>query len=103
MYIQAEKANRKKANLLYEFIDNSKLFKGTAEKDSRSLMNVTFTTGDSEMDMDIVEDSKKYGFVSIKGHRFVGGLRATLYNAIPIENVEALIEYLRKYETNINI
>ena len=61
-------------------------------------MNATFTTGNSDIDMDIVEDSKKYGFVSIKGHRFVGGLRATMYNAIPVENVRALIEYLRDYE-----
>lgn len=99
---EAEKANRKKANLLYNFIDNSKLFKGTAEKDSRSVMNVTFTTGNPDIDMDIVEDSKKYGFVSIKGHRFVGGLRATLYNAIPIENVEALIDYLESYEKRVN-
>ena len=95
---EIEKINIEKVKLMYEFIDESKLFYGTAEKSSRSLMNVTFTTGNSDMDMDIVEDSKKYGFVSIKGHRFVGGLRASLYNAIPIENVKAFINYLKGYE-----
>ncbi len=94
---EIEKLNTKKAKLLYEFLDNNRLFKATADKESRSTMNVTFTTGNSKMDMEIVEDSKKYGFVSIKGHRFVGGLRASLYNAIPIEYVEALIEYLEKW------
>lgn len=95
---EMEKINKEKAKIMYDYIDNSKLFYGTAERESRSIMNATFTTGNSDIDMDIVEDSKKYGFVSIKGHRFVGGLRATMYNAIPVENVRALIEYLRDYE-----
>ena len=63
-------------------------------------MNATFTTGNKELDMVLVEDSKKYGFVSLKGHRFVGGLRATLYNAIPIDNVKALVSYLKQFEVN---
>lgn len=90
--------NAEKAKILYQYLDESKLFKGTAEIKSRSLMNVTFTTGDKDLDMEFVEDSKKYGFVSVKGHRFVGGLRASLYNAIPLENVKALIDYMKKFE-----
>lgn len=90
--------NDEKAKLLYDYIDESRLFTGTVEKEYRSTMNVTFTTGNADLDMEFVEDSKKYGFVSIKGHRFVGGLRASLYNAIPIENVRALIEYMDKFE-----
>lgn len=90
--------NDEKARIIYEYIDQSKLFHGTAKMEHRSKMNATFTTGNSELDMDIVEDSKKHGFVSLKGHRFVGGLRATLYNAIPVENVIALVDYLKKYE-----
>ena len=93
-----EQRNREKARLLYDFIDESTVFKGTAKKECRSMINVTFTTGNAEEDMFIVEDSKKYGFVSIKGHRFVGGLRASLYNAIPLGNVKALVKYLKKYE-----
>jgi len=93
-----QKLNKEKADLLYDFIDSSKLYKGTAEKKYRSMTNVTFTTGDKNRDMEFVEDSKKYGFVSIKGHRFVGGLRASLYNAVPVENVKALIKYMRKFE-----
>ena len=90
--------NDEKAKLLYDYIDESRLFNGTVEREYRSIMNVTFTTGNADLDMEFVEDSKKYGFVSIKGHRFVGGLRASLYNAIPIENVRALIEYMDKFE-----
>lgn len=93
-----EKKNKEKAKLLYDFLDESDLFTGTAQKEYRSIMNVTFTTGNSEEDMRIVEDSKKQGFVSIKGHRFVGGLRASLYNAIPVDNVKTLVEYLRDFE-----
>ena len=63
-------------------------------------MNATFTTGNKELDMILVEDSKKYGFVILKGHRFVGGLRATLYNAIPIDNVKALVNYLKQFEVD---
>lgn len=90
--------NEEKARIIYDYIDGSKLFKGTVDQEYRSKMNVTFTTGNSDLDMEFVEDSKKYGFVSIKGHRFVGGLRASLYNAIPKENVIALIKYMRKFE-----
>lgn len=90
--------NEKKAKLIYDFIDESSLFRGTAQMPFRSTMNATFTTGNPELDMVLVEDSKKYGFVGLKGHRFVGGLRASLYNAIPVEYVEKLVEYLKKFE-----
>lgn len=90
--------NEAKAAMLYEYLDESRLFHGTAERESRSIMNVTFTTGNDNLDMKVVEDSKKYGFVSLKGHRFVGGLRASLYNAIPMGNVEALIKYMKNFE-----
>lgn len=90
--------NRKKAEKVYRFLDESDLFYGTADREFRSKANATFTTGDSELDMVIVEDSKKYGFVGIKGHRFVGGLRASLYNAVSLENVENLVKYLKEFE-----
>lgn len=90
--------NQEKAKLLYDFIDNDTFYHGTVEKKDRSLTNVTFTTGAQARDMEFVEDSKKYGFVSIKGHRYVGGLRASLYNAIPLGHVKALIEYMKKFE-----
>lgn len=93
-----QEINETKAAMLYEYLDESRLFHGTAERASRSTMNITFTTGDDALDMEIVEDSKKYGFVSLKGHRFVGGLRASLYNAIPLGNVAALVDYLKNFE-----
>ena len=96
-----QELNQKKAQLVYDYIDESSLFFGTADKRFRSTMNVTFTTGNDELDMVIVEDSKKKGFVSLKGHRFVGGLRASLYNAIPMENVEALVHYLKQFERDL--
>lgn len=94
----AKQRNQEKADMLYDFIDNSKLYHGTVDKKYRSMTNVTFTTGDQDRDMEFVEDSKKYGFVSIKGHRYVGGLRASLYNAMPLGHVKALIEYMTKFE-----
>lgn len=90
--------NKEKAELIYSYLDESKLFHGTADREFRSMANATFTTGDSDLDMAFVEDSKKVGFVGLKGHRFVGGLRASLYNAIPIENVKALINYMKEFE-----
>lgn len=90
--------NKEKAHTIYEYLDESILFHGIAEREYRSSMNATFTSGDSELDMEIVEDSKQYGFISIKGHRFIGGLRASLYNAIPVSNVKALVDYLWKFE-----
>lgn len=90
--------NEKKANLLYGYLDSSKLFKGTAEKESRSLMNVPFVTGNKELDDKFIKGAKERGFVNIKGHRSVGGMRASIYNAMPYEGVEALVEYMKEFE-----
>ncbi len=90
--------NRKKAAVLYDFLDNSKLFKGTVEKKDRSLMNVPFVTGNEELDAKFVVEAKAAGFVNLKGHRSVGGMRASIYNAMPIEGVEKLVEFMKKFE-----
>jgi len=90
--------NEKKANLLYDYLDNSKLFKGTAEKMSRSLMNVPFVTGNKELDDKFIKGAKERGLVNIKGHRSVGGMRASIYNAMPYEGVEALVNYMKEFE-----
>ncbi|MCR5107216.1 MAG: 3-phosphoserine/phosphohydroxythreonine transaminase [Lachnospiraceae bacterium] len=90
--------NEKKAKILYDFLDGSKLFKGTVEKDSRSLMNVPFVTGNEELDAKFVKEAAAEGLVSLKGHRTVGGMRASIYNAMPIEGVEKLVEFMKKFE-----
>ena len=90
--------NEKKAKILYDFLDNSKLFKGTVVPEDRSLMNVPFITGNDELDAKFVAESKKAGFVNLKGHRSVGGMRASIYNAMPIEGVEKLVEFMKKFE-----
>ena len=90
--------NEKKAKLLYDYLDSSKLFKGTVEKDSRSLMNVPFVTGDKDLDAKFVKEAEAAGLVNLKGHRTVGGMRASIYNAMPIEGVEALVEFMKKFE-----
>ena len=90
--------NEKKAKILYDFLDKSKLFKGTVEKNSRSLMNVPFVTGSEEMDKKFIEEAKKEGLVQLKGHRTVGGMRASIYNAMPIEGVRALVDFMEKFE-----
>ena len=90
--------NVKKANILYNYLDESKLFKGTVEKESRSLMNVPFVTGNEELDAKFVKESKAAGFENLKGHRTVGGMRASIYNAMPIEGVEKLVEFMKKFE-----
>ena len=90
--------NEKKAKILYDFLDNSKLFKGTVEKSSRSLMNVPFVTGSEELDKKFIEEAKNNGLLQLKGHRTVGGMRASLYNAMPIEGVIALVEFMEKFE-----
>ena len=93
-----EKLNVEKANLLYDFLDNSKLFKGCAEKDSRSIMNVTFVTGDADLDAKFVKEATAAGFVNLKGHRSVGGMRASIYNAMPREGIEKLVAFMQKFE-----
>ena len=90
--------NEKKAKILYDYLDESKLFKGTVVKEDRSLMNVPFVTGDSELDAEFVAEAKAAGFENLKGHRTVGGMRASIYNAMPIEGVEALVEFMKKFE-----
>lgn len=90
--------NEKKAAILYDFLDQSKLFKGTVVKEDRSLMNVPFVTGDEELDAKFVKEAKAAGFENLKGHRTVGGMRASIYNAMPIEGVEKLVEFMKKFE-----
>lgn len=93
-----EKRNKAKAEILYDFLDRSKLFKGTAHKEDRSMMNVTFVTGDPELDAKFVKEATAEGFVSLKGHRSVGGMRASIYNAMPIEGVQKLVDFMKKFE-----
>ena len=90
--------NEKKAKMLYEFLDNSKLFKGTVVPEDRSLMNVPFVTGNEELDAKFVKEATAAGFVNIKGHRSVGGMRASIYNAMPAAGVEALVAFMKKFE-----
>ena len=90
--------NEKKAKILYDFLDESKLFKGTVEKKDRSLMNVPFVTGDTELDAKFVKEAKEAGLENLKGHRSVGGMRASIYNAMPQEGVEALVAFMKKFE-----
>ncbi|MGN0473967.1 MAG: 3-phosphoserine/phosphohydroxythreonine transaminase [Acutalibacteraceae bacterium] len=91
-------ANEKKAKLLYDYLDNSKLFRGTVVPEDRSLMNVPFVTGDADLDAKFVKESTAAGLVNLKGHRTVGGMRASIYNAMPYEGVEALVEFMKKFE-----
>lgn len=97
--LEALKAhNEKKAAILYNFLDQSKLFKGTVVPEDRSLMNVPFVTGNTNLDAEFVAAAKKAGFVNIKGHRTVGGMRASIYNAMPIEGVEKLVAFMAEFE-----
>lgn len=95
-----KKINEEKAAVLYDFLDQSQLFKGTVEKDSRSLMNIPFVTGNEELDKKFVAEAGKKGFVNIKGHRSVGGMRASIYNAMPTEGVKALVEFMKEFEAD---
>ena len=90
--------NEKKAKLLYDFLDSSKLFHGTVVKEDRSLMNVPFVTGNADLDAKFVKESKEAGLENLKGHRTVGGMRASIYNAMPMEGVEALVAFMKKFE-----
>ena len=90
--------NEKKAKILYDFLDSSKLFKGTVVPEDRSLMNVPFVTGDKDMDAKFVKEATEAGFVNLKGHRTVGGMRASIYNAMAIEGVEKLVAFMKKFE-----
>lgn len=90
--------NEAKAKILYDFLDESKLFKGTVRKEDRSLMNVPFVTGNDELDAKFIKEAKAAGFENLKGHRTVGGMRASIYNAMPQEGVEKLVEFMKKFE-----
>ena len=97
--LEAMKAiNEKKANVLYNFLDRSQLFKGTVVPKDRSLMNVPFVTGNEDMDAKFVKEATENGFVNIKGHRTVGGMRASIYNAMPLEGVEKLVKFMDEFE-----
>jgi len=93
-----KKHNEEKASILYNYLDSSSMFKGTVVKKDRSLMNVPFVTGSDELDAKFVKESKAAGFENLKGHRSVGGMRASIYNAMPIEGVKALVEFMKKFE-----
>ncbi len=93
-----QKKNIEKAQILYDFLDSSKMFKGTVVKEDRSLMNVPFVTGNEELDAKFVKEATAAGFVNLKGHRTVGGMRASIYNAMPMEGVKKLVEFMEKFE-----
>ena len=93
-----EERNVRKAQLLYDFLDQSKLFRGCAEKQDRSIMNVTFVTGDKDLDAKFVAESTAAGFVNLKGHRSVGSMRASIYNAMPEEGIQKLVDFMAKFE-----
>ena len=95
---EMQKRNIEKAKVLYDFLDSSKLFKGTVRKEDRSLMNVPFVTGDKDLDAKFVAEAKAAGFENLKGHRTVGGMRASIYNAMPKEGVEKLVAFMKKFE-----
>lgn len=95
-----QQRNIAKAKVLYDFLDESRLFKGTVRREDRSLMNVPFVTGDKALDAKFVKEAAAAGFVNLKGHRTVGGMRASVYNAMPIEGVEKLVEFMRKFEAD---
>ncbi len=90
--------NVQKAKILYDYLDSSKLFRGTVEKKDRSLMNIPFVTDDEELNAKFIKEAKANGFVNLKGHRSVGGMRASIYNAMPVEGVRALVEFMKKFE-----
>ena len=94
-----EARNIEKAKLLYDYLDESKLFTGTAQKRDRSRMNVTFVTGDAELDAKFVKEAAAQGLVNLKGHRIVGGMRASIYNAMPVEGVQKLVDFMKQFET----
>jgi phosphoserine aminotransferase len=95
---EMKQINRKKAAILYNYLDNSKLFKPTAQKEFRSMMNVCFVTGNEDLDKQFCKEAEKAGFVNLKGHRSVGGMRASIYNAMPVEGVEKLVEFMADFE-----
>lgn len=94
------KINQEKAKILYDYLDNSKMFRGTVVKEDRSLMNVPFVTDSDELNAKFIKEAKARGFVNLKGHRTVGGMRASIYNAMPVEGVQALVDFMKEFEEN---
>jgi len=92
------KTHVKKANMLYDYIDSSDFYKNSVQKEDRSLMNVPFVTPSEELDAKFVKEASAEGLVSLKGHRLVGGMRASIYNAMPVEGIEKLIAFMKKFE-----
>ena len=90
--------NIKKAKILYDYLDQSEMFKGTVEKKDRSLMNVPFVTGNPDLDAKFIKEAKENGMDNLKGYRTVGGMRASIYNAMPIEGVQTLVDFMRDFE-----
>lgn len=101
--IELEKYNREKAKLVYDFLDESKIFIPHAEKGSRSMMNVTFRTKSEELDSEFTKTAARRGMLNLKGHRTTGGMRASLYNAMPMEGVIALVDYMKEFEVTHNV
>ena len=97
---EIQKINEKKAKILYDFLDSSKMFRGTVVKEDRSLMNIPFVTDDDELNAKFIKEATAAGFVNLKGHRSVGGMRASIYNAMPVEGVEKLVEFMKEFEKN---
>ena len=93
-----KRRNEEKAAILYDFLDNSKMFKGTVRPEDRSLMNVPFVTGDDDLNAKFIAEATANGLVSLKGHRTVGGMRASIYNAMPKEGVQKLVDFMEKFE-----
>lgn len=93
-----QKINEEKASVLYDFLDNSHMFQGTVVKKDRSLMNIPFVTGNKELDAKFVREAQAKGFVNLKGHRSVGGMRASIYNAMPLKGVQALVDFMKDFE-----
>ena len=93
-----KKRNEEKAAVLYDYLDQSQMFHGTVVKEDRSLMNAPFVTGDEALDARFVKEAAAAGFVNLKGHRTVGGMRASIYNAMPIEGVKALVDFMKEFE-----
>lgn len=97
---EMKNVNEKKAAILYDYLDQSEMFKGTVVKEDRSLMNVPFVTGNDDLDAKFVKEAKAAGFENLKGHRSVGGMRASIYNAMPMEGVQKLVEFMKKFEAD---
>ena len=100
---EMEKIKRERAAILYDVLDNSRLFRLRARPGSRSDMNVTFSTGSAELDAEFVDGAARLGMVNLKGHRVTGGMRASLYNAMPMEGVQTLVDYMKKFEVEHNV